>query len=97
MPDFSGQGKGLFPITLCDGLEHSAHAGHMHHHPHDGGHCTDGVCPFAVNAVAALHHVDVAINARPAGYAEHVSPPARHSTRQAVFSNASSRSPPFLS
>src|ERR1700761_6271897 len=63
MPDFSGQGKGLFPIVICDGLDHTQdsmgmdmpmdHPMPMHHH-HSGGHGQNSdLCPSGIGAIAA--------------------------------------------
>jgi len=96
MPDFSGQQKGLFSVVLCDGHDHSAHAGHMHH-SHDGKPCPDGLCAFAINAIMAFGQAEIAINVHPVYYAPPRIIVSPHFIRQSAFSNASSRSPPYFS
>src|ERR1700735_2137431 len=59
MPDFSGHGKGLFPIIICDGFEHITQDAHtpdcpMHSH---GSHGHSGLCPFGGSALVGFNPV----------------------------------------
>jgi len=94
MPDFSGTGKGLFPIMLCDGMEHH-HAGH-HHHPDSDHH--DGSCPFAASAMLASGNriAPLLVHAVYA-FASPLLQTSQLSTSPLDFGNVSPRSPPFFS
>ncbi|HEU5047665.1 MAG TPA: DUF2946 family protein [Rickettsiales bacterium] len=102
MPDFSGQGRGIFPLVACDGFSHEAASGHHHHHHHEDGQGNKPVlhelCPFASGAIASFSPALPVLAPQavyiPAEITPFYVPP---SGRQAVFANVSPRSPPFLS
>jgi hypothetical protein len=96
MPDFSGHGKGLFPIVICDGVDHAAQDSPcpMHHSP--GGHTH--LCPFGASAIFSFDTKAIDIDAhfayRPSPYIPFSS---QSLGKQPAFNNASPRSPPFFS
>lgn len=101
MPDFSGHGKGLFPIIICDGYEPVTNDGMdddcpMHHHSHNGHW---HLCPFGMGAlftfVTLLAALEVSLTYITMLTTRHVVPQLLG--RQQAFTNASPRSPPFFS
>lgn len=107
MPDFSGQGKGLLPLIICDGFDHvqkdmdedmdmpMGHAMPMHGHGHKH---SGGLCPFGINTLVinAPDNMDMAMRAD-YGTAPIVPLIQEMLAKQAAFSIAAPRAPPFFS